>query len=330
MRVSLSPCGPVPCWAVFRRMTDRTVPGSVTVSIAAVERDTGLSKDALRVWERRYGFPLPSRDAFGERTYPVDQVDKLRLLKRLIDQGHRPGKIIGRSFAELQQLAEGPGAPPGSTSALDGADDLVRCLDCVAEHRPDELRRLLYQRLLRLGLARFITDVVAPLSTMIGDEWARGRLQIFEEHQYTEAMQSILRGAIATIPHSAAGPRVLLTTFPQEPHGLGVLMVEAMLALDGACCIPLGTQTPLSEIVSACKPQQIDVVALSFTPIVNPNQILDGLADLRSHLPDSIEIWAGGSAPVLRRRPPPDIRVLVSLSDVAPAAANWRERHGFA
>ncbi|MCK7493491.1 MAG: MerR family transcriptional regulator [Comamonadaceae bacterium] len=35
-----------------------------------MERDTGLSKDTLRVWERRYGFPLPGRDALGERTYP--------------------------------------------------------------------------------------------------------------------------------------------------------------------------------------------------------------------------------------------------------------------
>ncbi|MGA0116507.1 MAG: MerR family transcriptional regulator, partial [Burkholderiales bacterium] len=31
-------------------------------NIAAVERDTGLSKDTLRVWERRYGFPAPVRD----------------------------------------------------------------------------------------------------------------------------------------------------------------------------------------------------------------------------------------------------------------------------
>ena len=37
------------------------------ISIAAVERDTGLGKDTLRVWERRYGFPQPLRDAFGER-----------------------------------------------------------------------------------------------------------------------------------------------------------------------------------------------------------------------------------------------------------------------
>ena len=37
------------------------------VSIATVERETGLSKDTLRMWERRYGFPRPARDDNGER-----------------------------------------------------------------------------------------------------------------------------------------------------------------------------------------------------------------------------------------------------------------------
>ena len=51
-------------------MNDRFVEPKVSLSIAAVERDTGLSKDTLRVWERRYGFPTPDRDGFGERAYP--------------------------------------------------------------------------------------------------------------------------------------------------------------------------------------------------------------------------------------------------------------------
>jgi len=50
------------------------------LSIAAVERDTGIGKDTLRVWERRYGFPQPKRDAFDERSYPQAQVEKLRTL----------------------------------------------------------------------------------------------------------------------------------------------------------------------------------------------------------------------------------------------------------
>ena len=49
------------------------------VSIAAVERETGLSKDTLRVWERRYGFPTPARDGKGERVYSSAQLERLRL-----------------------------------------------------------------------------------------------------------------------------------------------------------------------------------------------------------------------------------------------------------
>ena len=58
--------------------------------ISAVERETGLSKDTLRMWERRYGFPAPGRDAQGERVYPAEQVARLRQLRRLIHAGHRP------------------------------------------------------------------------------------------------------------------------------------------------------------------------------------------------------------------------------------------------
>ena len=79
----------------------------LTMSIAGVERDTGLAKDTLRVWERRYGFPQPGRDAFGERAYTLSEVEKLRVIKRLLDQGHRPGRIVALPIEELQRLSQG-------------------------------------------------------------------------------------------------------------------------------------------------------------------------------------------------------------------------------
>ena len=53
-------------------MNDRSGAPAPSYSIAAVERDTGLSKDTLRVWERRYGFPQPGRDGAGDRVYPAE------------------------------------------------------------------------------------------------------------------------------------------------------------------------------------------------------------------------------------------------------------------
>ena len=59
-------------------------------SISRVERETGISKDVLRMWERRYGFPMPSRVSSGERNYSAEDLARLLLIKRLMDLGIDP------------------------------------------------------------------------------------------------------------------------------------------------------------------------------------------------------------------------------------------------
>lgn len=248
---------------------DRPDSAGVHLSISAVERDTGLSKDTLRVWERRYGFPQPLRDAFGERIYPLDQVDRLRTIRRLMDAGHRPGKIIGLDLAELQGLSDAALTASQSGASISEVlpqPDVQDLIAITKTHDVDELRRQLGQRLLRLGLARFVSEVVAPLTHSIGEAWSRGEIEIYEEHLFTESMQVVLRNAISTIPKPGDRPRVLLTTFPSELHGMGLLMVEALLALEGCRCISLGTQTPVWDIVLAATSQDIDIVARLFRP----------------------------------------------------------------
>ena len=104
-----------------------------TFNIAAVERDTGLSKDVLRMWERRYGFPVPGRDTNGERCYPADQVDRLRLIKRLMDLGHRPGKLIATPQEELTALSPRR-SKPETQEASENRDELEELLALIKQH----------------------------------------------------------------------------------------------------------------------------------------------------------------------------------------------------
>ncbi len=307
-------------------LMDQPIKAPIHLSIAAVERDTGLSKDTLRVWERRYGFPNPERDHFGERIYSIDQVDRLRAIRRLMDTGYRPGKIIGLSLEDLQALAESV-SQPAPIASEDQAADLDQLMNVLKSHEIEDLRRQLSQRVLRLGLARFVTELVAPLTEKVGDTWARGQLEIYEEHLFTESMQVVLRNAISTIPQPGNRPRVLLTTFPSEPHGMGLLMVEALLALEGCRCFSLGVQTPVWDIVLASQAQDIDLVVLSFSPVMNPTLVVDGLTELRAKLPKSVEIWAGGRCPVLSRRAPDGIRVVTEFAELTKSVIDWRHRH---
>ena len=294
----------------------------IGIGIGAVERELGLSKDTLRIWERRYRFPMPLRDAFGERVYAPDQVDKLRVIKRLMDQGMRPGKLMHHSLAELRDLRQAHASTGGKLASTE-CEALV---GLVREHRVDDLRNALGQQLLRLGLARFVTEIIAPLNQAIGEAWAGGNLEIFEEHLYTESIKIVLRSAIASVPRSQGSPRVLLTTFPREEHGLGLLMAEAVLALEGAHCVSLGVQTPVGDIVRAAVSQRADIVALSFSAAYAPGQLLDGITGLRTVLPAGVEIWAGGSAMAQLRRLPAQVKVIDGLSSVGAALLDWRQR----
>ena len=304
---------------------DSSDPG---LSISAVERDTGLSKDTLRVWERRYGFPNPGRDPLGERVYSPDQVDRLRLIRRLMDAGRRPGKIVGLPLEALRELAE-QGPTPATAAAGREHAELARFMELTKAHQVEDLRRALSEAALRMGLDRFVAELVAPLNRLVGEAWASGDFQVFEEHLYTEAMQGVLRTAIGNIPSSATSrPRVLLTTFPAEPHGLGLLMAEAVLALEGCRCSSLGVQTPIRDIALAAAAQRADVVALSFSAGSNTRGAIEGLTELRGRLPAAIELWAGGGCAALRRRPPAGVRVVGDLAAIGAEVARWRGQAG--
>lgn len=300
------------------------------LSISAVERETGLSKDTLRMWERRYNFPAPGRDESGERIYPPEQVDKLRLIKKLMDHGHRPGKLVAADMTALRDMArQQSGGEATHAGMQEERQDLLHYVALCKEHRMQALQRELTQCLLRTGIYRFAIDVLAPLTVLIGERWASGHLAVFEEHLYTEAVQSVMRNAIGAIPTADSGaparPRIVLTTIPHEPHGLGLLMCEAIFALEGAHCISLGVQTPISEIAQAAAAQAADIVALSFSASARPAQVIQALTDLHAQLPPAVEIWGGGRCPVLARRPPAAIEVL-ELHEIPGALTQWRRR----
>ncbi len=295
--------------------------------IAAVERDTGLSKDTLRVWERRYGFPRPERSSIGDRRYPVEQVDRLRLLKRLLDNGMRPGHVVPLPPAELERLNDSVTAKAGNASAT-AEPSLRRCLALLKAHDSDALRAQLRRMQAQLGLAGFVIEVLAPLTTLVGDAWMQGEIEVHEEHLYTDQVGFVLREAIRSVPRAAPAdrPRVLLTTLPGESHGLGLLMAEAIFTLYGAACVPLGTQTPLRDITAAAAAHRADIVALSVTPAMNPNLALAGLAELRAMLLPDTELWAGGAAPVLHRRPIDGVSTFSALPPIQVAVERWRLR----
>jgi methanogenic corrinoid protein MtbC1 len=292
------------------------------VPIASVEQATGIARATLRIWERRYGFPQPGRDARGERSYPDEQVRKLRLIADLMARGHRPGRLVQLTLPQLAGLAGPAGEAAGEQREPTITDPVVAGL---RRHDAAHVIELLHEGVRELGLAGFVTEHMARLNVDVGLAWARGEIEVFEEHLYTECVQHVVRGQLATLaPPLREGPRVLLATFPEEAHGLGLLMAQVMLALEGCPCTSLGVRVPLPQIVAASKAFSADVVGLSFTASINPAHVLRGLEQLRGELAPQVGVWAGGRSPVLARHRIAGVRTMPQINELAAAVALWR------
>ncbi len=291
--------------------------------IASVERETGLSKDTLRVWERRYGFPTPDRDANGERLYTLLQVRQLAQIKRLMDRGHRPGRLLALDPSALAALDAPTETVPGTPHP-----HLDDWLQLVKSHDSDALERQFHRELARRGLARFVMDICAPLITRIGEAWSRNELGIFEEHLFSQHLEKLFRTTLANMAPQSGSPRVLLTTLSGEEHTLGLLMVEALLVVEGAYPVLLGPQTPINEIVRAAEVKTVDAVCLSFSTAYAPTQAAQGLRDLRQLLPARTGLWAGGYGIKGIRKPIDGVCRVPEFQDLFDCLARWRSETG--
>lgn len=82
----------------------------------AAARMAGIPVATLRVWERRYGVVGPARTASGQRLYAPQDVERLVLLKQLVDLGHAIGTIAASPLSSLRALAAARVGAAGSAS----------------------------------------------------------------------------------------------------------------------------------------------------------------------------------------------------------------------
>ena len=77
-----------------------------TFKIGAVSRITNIPIDTLRIWERRYSVVEPIRTNNSDRQYQNDDINRLTLLKMLVDRGHSIGSIAPLENEDLIERLE--------------------------------------------------------------------------------------------------------------------------------------------------------------------------------------------------------------------------------
>lgn len=306
-------------------------PAPQPLSIADVERETGLRKDTLRVWERRYGFPTPDRDLQGDRQYDTDQLLRLRLIKQLLDLGHRPRAVVPLPLERLREWATNHAAIHTSTAPEKTSELAEKYLAWLRNGQADPLRSALKRHLVQHGLAQTAGEWIPYLGEQVGDAWQQQTLSVYQEHLFSDVVQSVLREALTTLDNhreATLAPDVLLTTLPNEQHGIGLLAAECFFALDKCTRVTLGTNTPLNDIVEAVHHIKVDIIALSVSAYAPMREVLTQLRQLRQQLPHKVELWVGGASSVLHsKRLPEGIQAIPQVTGIPARIAAWRHIH---
>src|SRR4051812_42184452 len=180
--------------------------------IREVVRITGLRREQLYMWQRRYGFPMPLRDAFGDRVYPPEQVARLRLIKQLLSEGWRAGAVVPLADTALQSMLGLTVEEP-----LPLPTEIETAVRMLGSHRTVDLQQHLTKLLSTQGLRKFLEQTLIPLNEAVHERVVRGEMQTFQELRFADIAERLLRDA-RTTRSTRDARQVLLATPPNDPN----------------------------------------------------------------------------------------------------------------
>jgi MerR family transcriptional regulator, light-induced transcriptional regulator len=264
--------------------------------IGAVARKTGLSTHVLRAWERRYGVVEPKRNDAGTRVYDEADVVRLRLLKRVTQQGHAISQVAELATPDLLALLrDEPVSQPAS--AARGAQRLVgECLEAIEAMDSGRVHAQLMRSLLLLGAERFLDEVAIPLLYRVGDLWESGTLCPAHEHLLSTNLQRVLAWMMERVGPDRDGPAIVVTTPAGQRHEMGALISSVVAAEEGWRVEYLGPDLPAEDIARAAAAAEAAAVALSVVHETPARVLLAEVRQLRDLVPGDVAIFVGGRA----------------------------------
>ena len=221
---------------------------------------TGLSSSVLRAWERRHQLLEPERLEGGHRLYTEHDLNTIRRVSQLLEQGRTIGEIaaIGRESLLENVVVK----VPRDTNRLQSIKNrLVNAAKSLDNHLFDEI---LDEAFSMFSSDLVIREVVHPAAIEVGDMWAAGDLSIAAEHMLSAALISrierLRQGLTAT---SKNAPLIVCACPSGEQHELGILILSLFIESAGYRVAYLGRDLPLQELRNAAEQLEARAVCLS-------------------------------------------------------------------
>lgn len=251
----------------------------MTLRIRTIARLTGIREATLRAWERRYGFPRPNRSENNYRSYSREEVENIRRVSQLIEEGLSVSEAIAQvTSTSVQELPTGERLSERFWSA-------VMVLDAA------EVGRVLDEAQASMEVGVYCNGFLLPLLREMGL-----RLDIAREHLASALIRQRLRSLLDAEEPRGSGPSVVLACPAKDHHEGGLLALGIQLKRRGWRVTMLGADTPAEALHSACVQVRPELVALSFVRRREPQEMVELLAEaVRACSPVPVVIGGAGA-----------------------------------
>lgn len=194
----------------------------------------GVSPNTLRSWERRFGYPSPSRTSGGHRQYDLHEIEAL---KQAFEETHN----VSSAIALARQRGEGPPSSSRLGAALGRFDE-------------ERAARLLEESLAVRSLERTVEEVLLPAVAEKRDDEAAAAEYEFAWRYATGWLSALRRVAPpATRPE---GVLLLDASVPCDLEALHVQALELMLRRAGLRTLTLTTSLDPARLGRALRALQ--------------------------------------------------------------------------
>jgi DNA-binding transcriptional MerR regulator/methylmalonyl-CoA mutase cobalamin-binding subunit len=283
------------------RHSEPQVTTEPTYRIQMAAEISGVKEGLIRAWERRYGVLKPARSPGGYRTYTQADIEVLKRLKRLTEEGVAIAEAV-KLLPAIRREAREVEEPTAPRPKLSREEQLKAWREEIlaAGQRLDQqqIDAVLAAAIGWLPALVFYDGLVAPLMREVGDRWHAGRLTVAEEHIISQSVRSHLLALWSKAPRRAKH-HVVCVCLGEEQHELGLLGAALRFRHQGYKVTFLGARTPVEQVARLVNAVRPDLIAVS---VIIEAGVEEQLTALAAALPAGTKVLIGGHGAEAHRR----------------------------
>jgi DNA-binding transcriptional MerR regulator len=271
-----------------------------THRIQRVAKLTGLSKDVIRIWERRFELLKPTRGANRYRNYSDEDVALLKFLKEQLDAGGSIGELAKLGREEL--LGRARAAAPRVSFVDNTFSRLLR--ELLSTLNP--LNRVIFEKRLNGAVAvvpfeEALHGILLPLQEQVGQLWHDAQIDVAIEHYVTKHIQQKIFSAMNQLPVAEFGAKVVVACPPGEEHDIAALTVAYRCRVRGCRVYYLGANVPVASLANLCGKVEPDLTIMSFPLALSDDQATELVQALADEVSPVSNLAVGGHGAIAMR-----------------------------